>query len=476
MRPTPEQEAILAATLADQRNLRITARAGTGKTSTNVMVAKAEPKVPTLCIAFNKRIADEMDKKLPLNCESKTINSLGHRAWSEAIGRRLEVNTGKNYALLKNAIDSLPRADAQEAYELLGETLDMISTAKTSGYVPDACTIANKRLREDADLETMFEVKPSGLQLSLIKSVMLASIKSAFTGKVDFDDQVLMPTVFSASFPMFPKVLVDEAQDLSELNHAMMRKLCKKRVIAVGDELQSIYAFRGAHQESMSLLQAQFDMADHPLSVTFRCPQAVVREAWWRAPNMRWPDWAIEGEVLSRSEWGLEHVPAECAIVCRNNAPLFGLAMKFLREGRNCKIVGNDIGKGLLRIMKKFGDPQITQEEAFKRLDLYYKEQEAKTRVPKTLNDRCACIRLFLEQGRTLAEACAYAEALFAQDGPVTFVTGHKSKGLEFDHVLFLDQHLVRHEEDTQEANLRYVIQTRAKKSLTYVTSEGFEA
>jgi DNA helicase IV len=40
-------------------------------------------------------------------------------------------------------------------------------------------------------------------------------------------------------------------------------------------------------------------------------------------------------------------------------------------------------------------------------------------------------------------------------------MTGHGSKGLEFDHVYFLDQHLIGKEE--QEPNLRYVIATRAR-------------
>jgi hypothetical protein len=182
-------------------------------------------------------------------------------------------------------------------------------------------------------------------------------------GEVDFDDQILMPTCFSALFPRFPLVLVDETQDLSELNHAMLKKLVKGRLIGVGDRLQSIYAFRGAHHLSMDLMQEQFNMTPLELSVTFRCPQSVVREARWRAPNMKWPDWAKEGEVKTIDSWDAHRVTEQAAIICRNNAPLFAMAIKFLKAGRNCKIVGaNDIGKGLIKTMTKFGPFSLSRK------------------------------------------------------------------------------------------------------------------
>ena len=80
--------------------------------------------------------------------------------------------------------------------------------------------------------------------------VILQSIKLAYDGKIDFDDQIYMPSLFGGTFPKFPLVLVDEAQDLSLLNHAFLQKLVTKRIIAVGDRNQSIYLFqrRGAEQ------------------------------------------------------------------------------------------------------------------------------------------------------------------------------------------------------------------------------------
>jgi superfamily I DNA/RNA helicase len=54
-------------------------------------------------------------------------------------------------------------------------------------------------------------------------------------------------------------------------------------------------------------------------------------------------------------------------------------------------------------------------------------------------------------------------------------LTGHKAKGLEWDDVFVLDKELIGVGESQQERNLLYVMQTRAKSNLTYVTTEGFK-
>ena len=130
------------------------------------------------------------------------------------------------------------------------------------------------------------------------------------------------------------------------------------RLLAVGDEHQSIYAFRGAATNSMALLKERFNMAEMPLSVSFRCPRSVVRNAWRRAPHMRWPDWAEEGTVTSLSEWGPDDIPDNAAIICRSNAPLLKCALALLKAKRGVNFVGTDLGPQLIRAMKKLGPLQ----------------------------------------------------------------------------------------------------------------------
>jgi ATP-dependent exoDNAse (exonuclease V) beta subunit len=75
------------------------------------------------------------------------------------------------------------------------------------------------------------------------------------------------------------------------------------------------------------------------------------------------------------------------------------------------------------------------------------------------------------EQGATLNEILAWIETLQKQKGRIKLMTGHKSKGLEFEQVYFLDAQLIS--DKGQDPNIRYVIQTRAKDTLTYIQTGG---
>jgi hypothetical protein len=476
MTPTPEQEAIIAAARDTQDNLIIRALAGAAKTSTLVLIDKALPSTPKLALCFNVRIKEEMAGRLSGVTEAKTLNSLGHNVWGKSIGRRLIVNKEKVRTLVKSHIDGMPYAQRGEAYENFSDMTRLISHGKLSGYVPTG--VAKQVARPLKDDDTFFDSLDENLfdwQYDMIRAVSTKSINMAQQGEVDFDDQIFMPTCFQGQFPSYPLVLVDEAQDLSALNHAMLKKLVRKRVIAVGDECQAIYGFRGAHQNSMDLLRSTFSMRPLTLSISFRCPQSVVREARARAPMMQWPEWAKEGRVRRLGEWSVDDLPNECTVLCRNNAPLFSMAIAFLKAGRYPELVGNDIGKGLLKILEKMGKPSLPKENLLMAIDNWMEERQKRAKDDEgkdKIRDQAECLRVFADQGSSLGDAIAYAKHLLASAGPVKMMTGHKAKGLEWDDVFILDEHLIK--PFGQDVNLRYVMQTRAKENLTYVYSEHF--
>jgi superfamily I DNA/RNA helicase len=471
--PTAEQQLIIDAAKGTNDNLIVMALAGAAKTSTLVMIAEAV-NTPMLCLAFNKKIAEEMKERLPPHCVPMTLNSLGHRTWAACLGKRVILEKDKNFQLLTDLVKKLSPKEQEIAYEEFADTLKIIEMGKACGYIPSKHFTNAKRLMEDEDFFGHLEDVPSILQERLVRDVTIASIKMALDGKIDFSDQIFMPTLFPAMFDTYPITLIDEAQDLSALNHMTLRKLVgKRRLIAVGDPNQAIYGFRGAHEDSMSKLQDDFQMKPFTLSISFRCPQAVVREAQWRAPHMRWADWAQEGVVKSLHEWDAETVPQDAAIICRNNAPLFNMAIKLLKNGRYPQIIGNDIGKYLLKVMKKFGKSDLPREKVEAEISMWVQEKEKKTRNKAKVWDQAACMRVFAAQGETLGDALAYAEHLFNSQGSIKLMTGHKSKGLEYDTVFLLDRDLIKIE-DGQEKNLLYVCQTRAKKELFYVTSDAF--
>jgi DNA helicase-2/ATP-dependent DNA helicase PcrA len=481
-KPTAEQEAIIRFATEERGNMMIEALAGAAKTSTLVLVANhpTMQNIPTLALAFNKKIAEEMKARLPGNCVSSTLNSLGHRAWGAAIGRKLHLDTKKSGEIMKSLIQKKPKGRQDFFWDQYADLLKLVSLAKSSGYVPDRVHETHVSLLSDEEFFSGLDEELDEECEQLVKETLEISIAQSLQGTVDFDDQIYMSTLFPCRFQPYRLTMIDEAQDLSALNHFMLKKIVGScRLFAVGDPYQAIYGFRGAYSDSMSRLRESFGMTVLQLSTSFRCPRAVVKEAQWRAPHMNAPDWAAEGEVKTLPSWGIDQLTADAVIVCRNNAPIFKMAILLLSEGRYPQIVGNDIGKTLLKTLSKIGPAEMPQAEALQKWEIFRMNKLSKARehAKASTEDFCRCLRIFIERGDTLGAAVQYADHLMNQTGPIKMMTGHKSKGLEFDNVYILDKKLLRLEFESgknQDKNLLYVMQTRAKKTLTYVETETF--
>ena len=471
--PTEEQLAIVRAATETADNLLVQALAGAAKTSTLVLLAEALPDIEILCLAFNKKIAIEMQERLPPNCKAMTLNGLGHRTWMDATGRRLSVDKDKTYNILTALVEDLSQSDKSEIYPVMGELLRTITFGKACGFIPDDHFERGKRLMGTADFFDHLDQKFSSLEQDLIVAATCESIKQALAGKIDFDDQIFMPTLFHGAFPRYQLTLVDEAQDLSALNHATLRKMVgTRRLIAVGDSRQAIYGFRGAHEDSMNKLRKEFSMKELFLSTTFRCPQAIVDHALWRAPHMK--AFRPGGSVTHLVQWNSEDLPAEAFVLCRNNAPLFRTALWLLKKGRHVELASGDVAKTLHKVMVKFGQRSMHQADVISAIARWEEKEKAKVkeRAWGTIQDKAECMAVFAETGPTLGDALAYINHLINSSGPTKLLTIHKGKGLEADHVFILDAGLIG--DDLQEPNLRYVAITRAKESLTYITTDGY--
>lgn len=491
--PTPEQLAILASAKTPENSIW-SALAGAAKTTTLTLFAKKLPIVPTLCCAFNKKIADEMTRKMPPHITCKTMNALGHAAWGQKLSRRLTVKTDKLYSIVSELIEKA-RPEQKKIYgEMFPSLLRAARLAKSNGYVPEyGRTFGHSYIDRDTFLDSIavdLDVEPTPEFAKLLDEILSSSIALAFTGVIDFDDQIYMSVCFDAPFPTFPIILVDEAQDLSPMNHEMIRRMYGGRLIAVGDPYQAIYGFRGAHSSSMSLLKEEFSMKEYPLNVSFRCPISVVERARWRAPHMAYPDWAKPGKVEVLEEWEVSSIPEGSAIICRNNAPLFSIALRLIRAGRGCELSRGDIGKNLISILRKFGKDDLPHVSVLSSIHDWETDQLKKARESRhaPIHDKADCLRVFANAGKTLGESIAFATHLFEASGSIKLMTGHKAKGLEFPVTFHLDPQLIPSKfalrcadagdpsKLEQERNLRYVIETRAQDALYLVESENFHA
>jgi DNA helicase-2/ATP-dependent DNA helicase PcrA len=478
---SPFQDAIFSAVRESSDPLLIQAVAGSGKTTT-IIEATRFATGPNLFLAFNKAIAEDIRGKLPSG-EAKTLNALGHRLWMQnALGARLEAR--KNEKL----VEALMPSEARRKFGFLVQRI--VSTAKANAVGIDS--EVNSSDFEHFITNGEWDIDDADIVSAAHYAAKVFSLSRDDLQTFDFDDQLYGPVYRDWTFPSFGTVLVDEAQDLNRIQHLFLGKLCgmETRLIAVGDRHQAIYAFRGALANSLDLLKEHFKVLELPLSISYRCPLAVVAEAQELVPHIQARPGAPAGLVQYQERIPNIDMAAEdpelfaegWLVVCRNNAPLFAAIMRHVRARRPCRVLSNAL-EGLAGFIKKFRteDPS----EMLRRLDRWLEKEtlaaEAKGMAWKvaSLADKAETVRALSEGFQTVGQILDLIRSLSeGRTGPI-FSTIHKAKGLEAEHVYFLRPDLVpgwwikEPEALQQEYNLRYVAITRAKQSLTYGIRRG---
>jgi len=494
MRYSPQQLAFIKELREGSGSICLQAVAGSGKTSTLVAaVAELPSHLKITAAAFNKKIAVELAQRMPEHVVCKTMNALGHGAWMRVLqGRRVRLDTGKTFNICKKYWDSRVGMPAG--------VLRLVALAKSHGLVPAGAPRNPKTvLMEDTPeswgwLIDRFQVDLNDQEAEAIEGarrVLVDSIHAAFMGEIDFNDQLYMPVVYGAPFFKNDVVLVDECQDLSAIQRQMLRMMLKPggRLIAVGDPHQAIYGFRGADAESVKNLVMEFNCLEMPLSVSFRCPKAVVAEAQNWVSHIEAAPEAPEGVVEHWSSYTAEAFTKDDVILCRNNKPLVSLAYKFIRAGVGVTVLGREIGQGLISLIKKQNaesvDDLVNKLDAYMIREIRKFEEQGKEDRAAAVEDKVGTIMVIIdhlpERSRSVPGLINTIEHLFAdKSSRLTLSSIHKAKGLEWDRVFWLDANLVPSRyarlpwQIEQERNLGYVAVTRAKKTLVYITSSGF--
>src|SRR5215467_14316978 len=518
---TDEQVEICDATARGTKSIMVNAYAGTGKTSTIEESAK-RVKEPALALAFNKKITDELSGRLPPNFMVKSLNGCGHLAW-------LKTLNGASIKLDKMKLGKLVTSVAQEnRVHLTSWQWDAVRGAVTAAMQAGISPANEGRPLTQDTYENWAEIidVPSADEVPMVydlaRQVLQADIALAKQGHISFDDQIYCPTILGGRWVRYPRVFIDESQDLNILNHREL-ELCTRDdglITAVGDPKQAIYQFRGADANSMEKIRRIRDgWEDLRLTLTFRCPKKVVARQQEHAPGYRAYELNHEGHVTHPTEivdgqqvWGWEwmkkllgDIPSDlmpgkfspaAAILCRNNAPLLTLAFRLIRSGVGCQMQGRDIGRGLIQLTKKLcGDDSIEitkfatilEEWLQRETDLANINQKPE-RADK-IADQAECLRATMEGAspKTVGDLRAVLEKLFSREGnPILLSSAHRSKGLEWPLVVHLDPWRVPSKQSVmanalgdpkpleQEHNLHYVTETRTKHTLVNADLQDF--
>jgi superfamily I DNA/RNA helicase len=509
--PTPQQAAFLAHITHGAGHSALVARAGCGKTSTILMavdaIRSAQPRAEVLVCAFNKAIADEVKAKL---------EKAGHRDWRltsastlHSLGYGLVRFVFHNPDIDDKKVRRLVDARNEPICEHYGSQVEqLVALAKQAGvgFFP-GLPVANVQVWHDLadhfDVNGLDDTQDMEAIVEAAQVVYRASL--AQTDVIDYDDMILFPLIKNLRVK-FGKdhIFLDEAQDLSRTRQALARKFLRPggRMHVVGDDRQAIYGFTGADASALPNLISALSATVLPLSVTWRCPKAVVALAQSLVPDIEAAPGAPEGEVSAmrlpatppkpgeadpEAEW-LAQLTTQDAILCRNMMPLVSLAYKLIRSGKPCKVEGRNIGEGLIALARRWKvkslDALVTRLETYQDREVQKamaklneaKAEEVQDRVGTMMEIINAC-RL---QGKTLVtDVVAFIENLFA-DGATNvtvLATYHRSKGREWPRV-YLWEHDTRCPskmarqpwQRAQEENLAYVAFTRAQQALVFVS------
>ena len=493
-------------------NVAVEAGAGCAKTTTLELAAQ-QVRIGSLALAFNKKIAGELQQRLPANFDCRTLNSLGHRAWGNQIKPNIQLDPKKLGKLVTEVARAAKVQLAQEQWDSLRR---LVTDAQTQGLVPadfdpNGTTLVNDDYEGWRDLGDLQLLDKDDFELlyPLAREVLEADIRAGLGGVLSFDDQIYLPTMLGGRWPRYPWVFLDENQDLNPVNIKMVG-LCmapQGRLLSVGDRHQACYAFRGAAGDASQRIKllSGGPWQDLPLMTTFRCPKSIVERQHHHLPSFRAHHDNPYGDVVSlmgdsyKDEgwtWrDLQQVAVgdHIAILCRNNAPLLAMAFRLLRKQIPCRMLGREIGTGLTALAKKIAPQPVSVDVFLGRLGEWLVTEVSKARangkddLVDGLEDRAACLRAILV-GAQCTDSSQFQLALKSlfdntTAGKITLSTIHRAKGLEWPTVLHLDPwrcrsngqgYLIGNHDTNQDNNLRYIAETRTQHTLVLANGEDF--
>lgn len=280
-----------AAVLHEGGPLLIVAGAGTGKTRTLVnrvahLLERGVRPERVLLLTFTRRAAQEMLGRVERlvgsvsrQVHGGTFHSTGHRLLRR-FGARAGVPSDFTILDQEDAGDLMHLARAQLGY---AEKKRRFPKKETLHYV------YSRHVNTDAPVpEILAEEFPQFEQYApdVLRIFADYTRRKSERNLVDYDDLLLFwgamldaPGIGDHIAGLYDHVLVDEYQDTNALQARLLRGMCRthRNITVVGDDAQSIYAFRGATIRNILDFPAQFE-GTHlvTLAQNYRSTQAIL--------------------------------------------------------------------------------------------------------------------------------------------------------------------------------------------------------
>lgn len=486
----------------------IDASAGSGKSSTIVAMAQLLNE-KGLFVAFNKSIATELGEKLKgTSMKASTVHSLGMGAlryhWRKEWGNpevEVDVESEKYRRFILRYMEP-HKEKIHEFAKRMDEDPDRVWLNTIRDFVrildlvrlnlidPTDLEAINKLCKHHGMMPFFMGIIGPGIDLAIKYGEKCAKQKTKV--EVDFTDMIYLPNKWNLSLFRYNNVFVDEAQDLNPAQRGIVFKVSSRygKTVYVGDASQAINGWCGADAESFAFIKRYTKAKVLPLSICYRCPKKVIELAQILVPTIEPRPDAPDGEILFEDENRLpELVTKGDVIVGRKTADLVKWCLKLIVAGVSAKVLGTDIGEGLIKVLTtikkaqrdafRYGDFEtyVDQWEAQQLARL--KQMGADEPVINAVMDKCEALRVCIEliNARDFDGLVAGIRDLFSNEqSPIVFMTIHKAKGLEADRVFILSPQDLPlrwsgqlYWQSEQEKNLLYVAITRAKQTLVFL-------
>lgn len=472
----------------------IEAVAGAGKTWTLIEGLEYMPGKVFLG-AYNSKMASELKERVAGRKDvwASTFHSAGYRqlmySWKNS-----------SIKIDKKKVDGIAMqmtVNRQDLVPILPFISSIVSMAKQRGIgalVSAGDANDNQVWQDMIDHFDLLADFPEDLRMDQVIPFARAVLSKSNASRlvIDFDDMVYMPLVCRLPMLKYDWVLIDEAQDTNPTRRALAAAMmtAKGRLIAVGDKHQAIFGFTGADNDSLDTISEQFNATKLALTVSYRCPKAVVEVARRYVSHIESAPNAPAGEFATMDlKDALSMVEPGDAMICRFNKYLVQSCFALIRAGVAAKIEGRVVGNGLMHLAQRWKVSDLYK--LGERLEAYRTRKvaiatEAKqdTKVDQ-INDLVDTLEVIIARALSLnpqanlTDLCDLIKSIFGDEvsakDTVTLCSVHRSKGLEWNRVfvLGLSELTPRVSQawmEEQELNLCYVACTRAKNTLIEVT------
>ena len=262
-------------------------------------------------------------------------------------------------------------------------------------------------------------------------------------GVIDFDDMIVMCRQLFVKHEMvlrkwqkrYRYFLVDEFQDINDNQYEVLRLLAgdSMNVFAVGDDDQSIYAFRGSRPQLMKKFLKQYrGCRQVTLHMNYRCCSKIIGAA----------------DTLIRNNTDRIERPMQTALTSKNGGSVYVV------ESESTAVQAEFVCDMIMHLVRNEG-------LSLRDIAVLYRSDH--------------CVRMFKKAAKSHGLLSAEGES-------IKVMTAHASKGLEFScvFVISLQEGLFPHYKNLEgdgvmeERRLMYVAMTRAKERL-YLCSVGTE-